>query len=86
MSSLNRSASLSYHERSDSIASPISGSSNQLNVCTGAQYVSDFSVRALTDLQFVKVRPGVLGCGAGGPRVGRQPGKQQQGALASVQR
>ncbi|CAM5127673.1 unnamed protein product [Natator depressus] len=55
MSSLNRSASLSYHERSDSIASPISGSSNQLNVCTGAQYVSDFSVRALTDLQFVKI-------------------------------
>ncbi|NXO46070.1 CNNM4 protein, partial [Locustella ochotensis] len=51
MSGLNRSASLSYHERSDSGSSPVSGSNNQLN----AQYVADFSVRALTDLQFVKI-------------------------------
>ncbi|NWU73301.1 CNNM4 protein, partial [Pterocles burchelli] len=55
VSSLNRSASLSYHERSDSVSSPASGSNNQLSAGTGAQYVADFSVRALTDLQFVKV-------------------------------
>ncbi|NXS50745.1 CNNM4 protein, partial [Balaeniceps rex] len=55
VSSLNRSASLSYHERSDSVSSPVSGSNNQLNAGTGAQYVADFSVRALTDLQFVKI-------------------------------
>ncbi|EMP25428.1 Metal transporter CNNM4 [Chelonia mydas] len=42
-----------YGEQSG--AKPLLGSSNQLNVCTGAQYVSDFSVRALTDLQFVKI-------------------------------
>ncbi|NXQ79868.1 CNNM4 protein, partial [Nyctibius grandis] len=53
VSSLNRSASLSYHERSDSISSPTSGSNNQLSA--GAPYVADFSVRALTDLQFVKI-------------------------------
>uniref|UniRef100_A0A8C3IHZ3 Metal transporter n=1 Tax=Chrysemys picta bellii TaxID=8478 RepID=A0A8C3IHZ3_CHRPI len=53
--SLNRSASLSNPERSDSISSPISGSSNQLNVGTSPQYISDFSVRALMDLQFVKI-------------------------------
>ncbi|NXG88010.1 CNNM4 protein, partial [Stercorarius parasiticus] len=55
ISGLNRSASLSYHERSDSVSSPVSGSNNQLNASTGAQYVADFSVRALTDLQFVKI-------------------------------
>lgn len=55
MSSLNRSASLIYHERSDSIVSPISGSANQLNLCSSSQYISDFSVRALTDLQFLKI-------------------------------
>ncbi|XP_065254859.1 metal transporter CNNM4 [Emys orbicularis] len=55
MSSLNRSASLSNPERSDAISSPISGSSNQLNVGTSPQYISDFSVRALMDLQFVKI-------------------------------
>ncbi|NXO04574.1 CNNM4 protein, partial [Rhinopomastus cyanomelas] len=55
VSGLNRSASLSCHERSDSISSPVSGSNNQLNAGTGAQYVADFSVRALTDLQFVKI-------------------------------
>lgn len=50
VSGLNRSASLSYHERSEPGSSPL-GSNSQLN----AQYVADFSVRALTDLQFVKV-------------------------------
>ncbi|XP_067396383.1 metal transporter CNNM4 isoform X2 [Emydura macquarii macquarii] len=53
--SLNRSASLCYHERSDSISSPLGGSSNQLNVSGSPQYICDFSVRALTDLQFVKI-------------------------------
>lgn len=65
VSSLNRSASLSYHERSDSVSSPVSGSNNQLNAGTGAQYVADFSVRALTDLQFVKVRREPAGTGMG---------------------
>uniref|UniRef100_A0A8B9PJT8 Metal transporter n=1 Tax=Apteryx owenii TaxID=8824 RepID=A0A8B9PJT8_APTOW len=55
VSGLHRSASLSCHERSDSVSSPVSGSNNQLNVGTGPQYVADFSVRALTDLQFVKI-------------------------------
>ncbi|NP_001090672.1 metal transporter CNNM4 precursor [Xenopus tropicalis] len=53
MSSLNRSISLSCHERSDSISSTISGSNTQLSA--QAQYMADFSVRALGDLQFVKI-------------------------------
>ncbi|XP_053126088.1 metal transporter CNNM4 [Hemicordylus capensis] len=55
MSNLNRSASLCYHERSDSISSTFSGSNNQLNSTASSQYISDFSVRALTDLQYIKV-------------------------------
>ncbi|KAM6431835.1 metal transporter CNNM4 isoform 2-T2 [Liasis olivaceus] len=55
MSNLNRSASLCYHERSDSISSNFSGSNNQLNANASSQYLSDFSVRALTDLQYVKI-------------------------------
>ncbi|XP_062995141.1 metal transporter CNNM4 [Elgaria multicarinata webbii] len=55
MSNLNRSASLCYHERSDSISSNFSGSNNQLNANAGSQYISDFSVRALTDLQYIKI-------------------------------
>ncbi|XP_075714704.1 metal transporter CNNM4 [Rhinoderma darwinii] len=50
--SLNRSTSLS-HERSDSISSTISGSNTQLSV--QVQYTADFSVRALGDLQYVKI-------------------------------
>ncbi|XP_075063441.1 metal transporter CNNM4 [Mixophyes fleayi] len=50
--SLNRSSSLS-HERSNSISSTISGSNTQLSV--QAQYTADFSVRALSDLQYVKI-------------------------------
>ncbi|KAK2870792.1 hypothetical protein Q8A67_023319 [Cirrhinus molitorella] len=53
MSGLNRSASLSCTERVDSVS--ISGSNNQLNNSPAAQYVPDFNVRALTDLQYVKV-------------------------------
>ncbi|KAM9311216.1 metal transporter CNNM4 [Gastrophryne carolinensis] len=52
MSSLNRSTSLS-HERSDSISSAISGSNVQLS--SQVQYMADFSVRALSDLQYVKI-------------------------------
>ncbi|XP_062817323.1 metal transporter CNNM4 isoform X2 [Anolis carolinensis] len=55
MSNLNRSASLCYHERSDSISSTFSGSNNQLSANASAQYISDFSVRAVTDLQFIKI-------------------------------
>ncbi|OCT86624.1 hypothetical protein XELAEV_18020306mg [Xenopus laevis] len=54
MSSPNRSISLSCHERSNSISSTIGGSNTPLIV--QAQYMADFSVRALGDLQFVKVR------------------------------
>lgn len=73
VSSLNRSASLSYHERSDSVSSPVGGSNNQLNA--GAPYVADFSVRALTDLQFVKVRLRGAG-GRPGPPGGPNPPPQ----------
>ncbi|XP_063304670.1 metal transporter CNNM4 isoform X1 [Pelobates fuscus] len=52
MGSLNRSTSLS-HERSDSISSTISGSNTQLS--TQVQYMADFSVRAVSDLQYVKI-------------------------------
>ncbi|KAM4675817.1 metal transporter CNNM4 [Discoglossus pictus] len=52
VSNLNRSTSLS-HERSDSISSTISGSNTQLS--SQAQYLADFSVRAISDLQFVKI-------------------------------
>ncbi|XP_074973525.1 metal transporter CNNM4 [Phalacrocorax aristotelis] len=55
VSSLNCSASLSYHERFDSVCSPVSSSNNQLSASTSAQYVADFSVRALSDLQFIKI-------------------------------
>ncbi|XP_038615082.1 metal transporter CNNM4 [Tachyglossus aculeatus] len=53
---LNRSASLSYRERSESVAiTNLTGSTNQLSSVFLGQYVSDFSVRALMDLQYIKV-------------------------------
>ncbi|KAJ1091905.1 hypothetical protein NDU88_005019 [Pleurodeles waltl] len=55
MSTLNRSASLSNHERSDSISSTVSGSNNPVSCSTGQQYISDFSVRAMTDVQLIKI-------------------------------
>uniref|UniRef100_A0ACB8EYW1 Uncharacterized protein n=1 Tax=Sphaerodactylus townsendi TaxID=933632 RepID=A0ACB8EYW1_9SAUR len=55
VSNLNRSASLCYHERSDSISSNFSGSNNQINSNSSSQYLSDFSVRALMDLQYIKI-------------------------------
>ncbi|XP_023682243.2 metal transporter CNNM4 isoform X1 [Paramormyrops kingsleyae] len=50
---LNRSASLSCAERSDSLS--VSGSNTQLSGAPSPQYIPDFYVRALTDLQFVKI-------------------------------
>ncbi|XP_015263652.1 PREDICTED: metal transporter CNNM4 [Gekko japonicus] len=55
MSNLNRSTSLCYHERSDSISSTFSGSNNQISSSANTQYLSDFSVRALMDLQYIKI-------------------------------
>uniref|UniRef100_F6VBK6 Metal transporter n=1 Tax=Ornithorhynchus anatinus TaxID=9258 RepID=F6VBK6_ORNAN len=53
---LNRSASLSYRERSESLAlTTLTGSTNQLSSIFLGQYVSDFSVRALMDLQYIKI-------------------------------
>ncbi|EHB10611.1 Metal transporter CNNM4 [Heterocephalus glaber] len=54
---LSRSASLSYpdHSKDTSPTTVLTGSSNQLTACVLGQYVSDFSVRALTDLQYIKV-------------------------------
>ncbi|CAM4728994.1 unnamed protein product [Leuciscus chuanchicus] len=53
VSGLNRSASLSCAERVDSLS--IGGSSSQLSHSPVAQYVPDFNVRAITDVQFVKI-------------------------------
>ncbi|KAM6945206.1 metal transporter CNNM4 [Lycodopsis pacificus] len=51
---LNRTASLSGGDRMDSLS--VSGSNSQLNSSIPAQqYTPDFYVRALTDLQFVKI-------------------------------
>ncbi|KAJ8286746.1 hypothetical protein GJAV_G00042810 [Gymnothorax javanicus] len=50
---LNRSASLTCAERSDSLS--ISGSNTQLNSAPSPHYIPDFSVRALSNLQFVKI-------------------------------
>ncbi|XP_043940314.1 metal transporter CNNM4 [Protopterus annectens] len=52
-SGLNRSVSLNYHEHCDSL-SAISGSNSHLSG-TSQQYIPDFCVRALTDLQFIKI-------------------------------
>lgn len=54
LSGLNRTASLSGADRTESLS--ISGSNTQLNNSIPVQqYTPDFNVRALTDLQFVKV-------------------------------
>ncbi|XP_020839674.1 metal transporter CNNM4 isoform X1 [Phascolarctos cinereus] len=51
-SNLSHSSSLPYQDRTDNLISSINPAtaSNSLN-----QYISDFSVRALTDLQYVKI-------------------------------
>ncbi|XP_053372395.1 metal transporter CNNM4 isoform X2 [Clarias gariepinus] len=53
LSGLNHSASLSCTERVDSLST--SGSNLQLNSTSTSQYIPDFNMRALCDLQFVKV-------------------------------
>uniref|UniRef100_A0A3B1K0L1 Metal transporter n=1 Tax=Astyanax mexicanus TaxID=7994 RepID=A0A3B1K0L1_ASTMX len=53
LSGLNRSASLNYTDRTESQS--ISGSNTQLNSAPSPQYIPDFNVRALTDLQIVKI-------------------------------
>ncbi|XP_016859288.1 metal transporter CNNM4 isoform X6 [Homo sapiens] len=53
---LSRSASLSYPDRTDvSTAATLAGSSNQFGSSVLGQYISDFSVRALVDLQYIKI-------------------------------
>ncbi|MBV99907.1 Metal transporter CNNM4, partial [Eschrichtius robustus] len=53
---LSRSASLSYPDRSETASStaPLAGSSHQFGSSILGQYTSDFSVRALMDLQYIK--------------------------------
>ncbi|XP_053510201.1 metal transporter CNNM4 isoform X1 [Ictalurus furcatus] len=53
ISGLNRSTSLNCTDRSESQS--ISGSNTQLNSSPSMQYIPDFNVRALTDLQIVKI-------------------------------
>ncbi|KAI5624366.1 metal transporter CNNM4 isoform X1 [Silurus asotus] len=53
ISGLNRSVSLSCTERVDALST--SGSNSQLNSASIPQYVPDFNVRALSNLQFFKV-------------------------------
>ncbi|XP_034398408.1 metal transporter CNNM4 isoform X2 [Cyclopterus lumpus] len=55
VSGLNRTSSLSGADRTESLS--VSGSNSQLNssVPAAQQYTPDFYVRALTDLQFVKI-------------------------------
>ncbi|KAM5227806.1 metal transporter CNNM4 [Ctenodactylus gundi] len=54
---LSRSASLSHSDYSTDapITATLTSSSNQLGSCILGQYISDFSVRALTDLQYIKI-------------------------------
>lgn len=52
---LSRSASLSYPDRNTDLTSTSLAGSNQFGSCILGQYVSDFSVRALTDLQYIKI-------------------------------
>ncbi|KAJ8263591.1 hypothetical protein COCON_G00160480 [Conger conger] len=53
ISGLNRSASLSHTDRTDALS--VSGSNSQLNSAPSPQYTPDFYVRALCDLQYVKI-------------------------------
>ncbi|TRY93595.1 hypothetical protein DNTS_005192 [Danionella cerebrum] len=53
ISGLNRSASLSHTDRPE--AQSVSGSNTQLSSVSLPQYTPDFNVRALTDLQLVKI-------------------------------
>lgn len=53
---LNHSDSLSRSDRIDAITPSLGSSNNQLNSSFLQVYIPDYSVRALSDLQFVKVR------------------------------
>ncbi|KAK3514443.1 hypothetical protein QTP70_018255 [Hemibagrus guttatus] len=79
ISGLNRSTSLNYPDRSESLS--IGGSNPQLNSSSYTQYVPDFNVRALTDLQIVKGAGGnwatVGRRSRGGRRVRRQREKRK---------
>ncbi|XP_075419301.1 metal transporter CNNM4 isoform X2 [Tenrec ecaudatus] len=55
-SALSRSASLSYPDRTDvTSTSPTAAANMQFGSSALGQYTSDFSVRALTDLQYIKI-------------------------------
>ena len=58
---MNHSDSLSRSDRIDAVTPTLGSSNNQLNSAFLQVYIPDYSVRALSDLQFVKVR------GTGGP-------------------
>uniref|UniRef100_A0A8C9LI51 Metal transporter n=1 Tax=Piliocolobus tephrosceles TaxID=591936 RepID=A0A8C9LI51_9PRIM len=53
---LNHSDSLSRSDRIDAVTPTLGSSNNQLNSSLLQVYIPDYSVRALSDLQFVKVR------------------------------
>lgn len=55
---LNHSDSLSRSDRIDAMTPTLGSSNNQLNSSFLQVYIPDYSVRALSDLQFVKVREG----------------------------
>nr|XP_033797628.1 metal transporter CNNM2 [Geotrypetes seraphini] len=52
---LNHSDSLNRGDRIDSVTPTLGSSNNQLNASFLQVYIPDYSVRALTDLQFVKI-------------------------------
>lgn len=53
---LNHSDSLSRSDRIDAVTPTLGSSNNQLTSSFLQVYIPDYSVRALSDLQFVKVR------------------------------
>lgn len=52
---LNHSDSLNRSDRIDAVTPTLGSSNNQLNASFLQVYVPDYSVKALTDIQFVKV-------------------------------
>ncbi|XP_068613309.1 metal transporter CNNM4-like [Brachionichthys hirsutus] len=77
LSGLNRTASLSGADRTESLS--ISGSNTQLNSAPLQQYTPDFYVRALTDLQFVKVTRGQYQNGLMASRLDSTPQSPESG-------
>uniref|UniRef100_A0A8I5ZZS9 Metal transporter n=1 Tax=Rattus norvegicus TaxID=10116 RepID=A0A8I5ZZS9_RAT len=68
---LNHSDSLSRSDRIDAMTPTLGSSNNQLSSSFLQVYIPDYSVRALSDLQFVKVSG--EGCVAGSGRYGHFP-------------